>query len=139
MAKGTIKAEVQLRFERWLDADEVPEVELVGDPDEFCLDTVIAGSIELAPSKLYQIMKADKEGNKLPMFSMVIVDPEEMRRRAELKRLQEEKEESPELDLSGEVEKAVEDIPDTEANDEVDADQDSTGGVDLEPAHVIVR
>jgi hypothetical protein len=94
-----MKVDIKLEFEGWVAENQAPAFELNGNPDDITIADVITGSIEISPGRLYEIMKAHKVDGVLPLFRMVIVDPEDEKKQAELKRLQKQKEKEPELDL----------------------------------------
>lgn len=98
MSKGTMKPDVMLRLEGWVKEEEAPTLTLVG-PKELPIGTGIPGSLEMSPTRLFQIMREQKEGGKLPVFRMMVIDPDAEVKREELKKQQEEDKKSPKLDL----------------------------------------
>jgi len=76
MPKGTIKADVMLSLDGWIDETEPPILSLVGSEDDLPVGTTIMGTIEVSATRFYQIMDAQKSGGKLPCLRLVVIDPD---------------------------------------------------------------
>lgn len=99
MAKGVIKTDIMLRLEGWTKESEAPTLTLVG-AKEMPVGSAIIGSMEVSASRFYQIMREQKEDGKLPVFRMMVIDPDAQAKQSELDKQKEKDKKSPKLDLS---------------------------------------